>query len=78
MVGYYFVEGQHANNLIRTGSLVSGLALLGISIVWAKMTIIQVAREGCSDEKSRGICRNIPSIHDNSDPLAEVEKAKEQ
>lgn len=84
MLGYYFVEGQHANELIRTGSLVSGLALLGISIVWAKMTIMQVAREGCSDEEARGICRSIPSIHhapdplDSSDPLAEVEKAKKR
>ena len=78
LLAYHFFGGPHANNLISVGSLLMGIGAIATSIVWAKMTLSQVDRDGCTDSKgTRGpLCQIIPHVYDN-DPLADVEKFKQ-
>ncbi|MGF1644496.1 MAG: hypothetical protein ACFCUJ_12680 [Thiotrichales bacterium] len=76
LLGFHFTQKPHLNSLIETGSLVAGLTMLAISMVWAQLVIAQVRRDGCGDRERNIICSAIPSA-DEVNPLDEVKRAKE-
>lgn len=85
LLGYYIFGGHDTvNELIRYGSLVTGLTMLMIAVLWAQSTIARV-KQGQGSSGDRGtLCRPIPRASQkrpsvttaDDDPLAEVEKAR--
>ncbi len=80
LLAYYFVAGQEtANDVIRLGSLLGGLGLIGISVVWAQTAINRFRQGDCSGGKRGVLCQTIPPATQSSeekDPLEEVERAR--
>ncbi len=76
LLGFHFFGGPHQNELVDIGSLFFGIAAIGTSIMWARLTLAQVDRDGCSDSKKKSpLCQIIPHAYDN-DPLEDVERMK--
>ncbi len=83
LLGYYVTEGhQITNDVIRLGSLLVGLSLIGLSILWAQTTIARVRERNCKDGQRGILCQAVSparktSPDDYDDPLAEVERARD-
>ena len=83
LLGYYVTEGhQIANDVIRLGSLLVGLSLIGLAIVWAQSTIARVTQRNCRGEQRGILCQAVSparktSPNEDDDPLAEVERARD-
>ncbi len=80
LLAYHFTGGREMpNEIIRLGSLLGGLGLIGIAIVWAQTTINRFRQGDCSGRRRGILCRTIPPATDadaDDDPLAEVERAR--
>ena len=77
-LAYHFFQAPAEYNWLYNGSLMLGLAMIVLSIIWTELTITRVAREGCdkSQNKKSSICNVVPGAQE-SDPFEEVRKAKE-
>lgn len=74
LLGFRFFGGPH-NNLISTGSLVIGLALIAIAITWARLTISQVEHDNEDIQSNSRLCKVFPSGSEK-DPLREIDRLK--
>lgn len=77
---YFFFFAQPEHNWLYTGSLLLGIGMIVLSIVWTEMTITRVIRDGC-DKPSRSdkqLCGGTLSsdIEDEIDPLEEAHRAR--
>ncbi|MGV6859261.1 MAG: hypothetical protein ACWA5X_09820 [bacterium] len=76
LLGFHFFGSPHLNELVEIGSLFFGIAAIATSIMWARLTLAQVDRDGCKETNKRSsLCKIIPPSYDN-DPLEDVERMK--
>jgi len=77
-LAYHFFQAPVESSWLYNGSLILGIAMIALSIIWTELTIARVIRDGCdksSDNKS-SLCGVVPNEQE-SDPFEEVRKAKE-
>ncbi len=77
-LGYHFFHAPVEASWMYNGSLLLGIGMIVLSIIWTEMTITRVIREGCDEDTSQKskICHVIAPGQE-SDPFEEVRKAKE-
>ena len=78
---YFFFYAQPEHSWLYNGSLLLGLGMIALSIVWTEMTITRVIRDGCdkSESTKKRLCGGVAgTIEDEEiDPLEEVRRARE-
>jgi len=79
---YFFFYAQPEHSWLYNGSLLLGVGMILLSIVWTEMTITRVMRDGCDKPAKPGkrFCGGVGSTSqelDETDPLDEVRRARE-
>ena len=78
---YFFFYAQPEHSWLYNGSLLLGLGMIALSIVWTEMTITRVIRTGCNKPKStkKSFCGGLAGgiEEEEIDPLEEVRRARE-
>ena len=77
-LAYHFFKAPIENSWLYNGSLILGLVMISLSVIWTELTIKRVIRDGCDEpaEQKRTVCDVLPGGQE-SDPFEEVRKAKE-
>jgi hypothetical protein len=74
---YHFIEAPAEHSWLFNGSLLLGIGMILLAIIWTEMAILKNQRQGCGEKSPPGnICRIIPGSQEQ-DPFEEVRRAKE-
>ena len=77
---YFLFHAAPEHTWLHQGSLILGVAMIAISVVWTLLTLNRVIRDGCeqSESKNKKFCGGTTTRYSEyeEDPLEEVQRLK--